>query len=133
MKTQKNSFRFAVRKAMLTLIAAVAIAITQVSFAATGPKPAPGTLQSTVFPLPSSLKFKAIVAAHTGKLSVSIRNQKKEVVYSENLKSNEGYIRTFDLGTLPDGEYTFEISNGTDTRHQTFQIETTTARVVNLN
>lgn len=132
MKTQKNSFRFAVRKAVFTLAAALAVAATQVTMAA-GPEPEASSLQSAVFQIPNSLKFKTVVAPREGKLSITIRNENNEVMYSENLKSDKGYIRTFDFSTLADGQYTFVISNGQQTQSKTFVIETTTARVASLN
>ncbi|MDJ1471958.1 hypothetical protein QNI19_28425 [Cytophagaceae bacterium DM2B3-1] len=137
MKTQvtNNRLRFAIRKAVLTLVAAVAVAATQVTFGATGPEPAAaGSLQSTVFQLPNSLKFKTIIAANNNnKVFITILNAKNETIYTEVTKNNSSYIRTFDFSTLADGEYTFQISNGKETQSKTFKIETTTARVVNLN
>lgn len=137
MKTQvkNNRFRSTIRKAALTLIAAIAVAATQVTFAGTGPEPAVTTsLQSTVFQLPNSMKFKTVVATgQNSKLYVIIRNEKNEPIYTESLKSTNGYIRTFDFSTLADGEYTFEISNGKQTQSKTFKIETSTERIVKLD
>jgi hypothetical protein len=147
MKTQVNNVKLNnvkptnvkmnIRKAaaaFATVLATVlTLATAPMTLAASGPGPEASTLQSAVFQLPNSLKFKTVIAPADSKLSVVIRNQKNEAIYSEAMKHNQGYIRTFDLGTLPDGEYTFEISNGQQTQSQTFKIETTSARVVNVN
>lgn len=132
MKTQ-NNFRFAVRKAVFTLAAAFAVAATQVTFAAEGPKPKVAAVQSTVFRLPNTLRFKAIVAPQEGKVTITIRSQDNTPIYSESLNNDKGYKRTFDFSTLKDGEYTFEISNGDNTQKTTFTIGTTMARVVSIN
>jgi len=127
-----NSFRFAIRKAVLTLTAAVAVAGAQMAFAANGPEPA-ASLESAVFQLPDSMKFKAIVAnPQSSKLIITIRNEKDEVVYSETIRNQKGYIRTFDLSAMTDGEYTFEIASNSQSQKKSFRIETTLARVVNL-
>ena len=129
-----SKFGSTIRKAVLTLAAVVLVAATQLTFAASGPEPAAKPLESAVFQLPASLKFKAIVApSASGKLTLSIRNEKGQLVHSENHKNTQGYIRTFDLSSLSDGEYTFEISDGKQTQSKTFNIHTTTARVAALN
>ncbi len=133
MKTQVNSVKNTIRKAAVAFSTVLALAIAPVSMAASGPGPEASSLQSAVFQLPNSLKFKTVIAAADSKLSIVIRNAQNEAIYTESMKHNEGYIRTFDFSTLPDGDYTFEISNGKQTQSKTFKIETTSARVVNVN
>jgi hypothetical protein len=132
MKTQMNTVTSSIRKAAAIFTTVLALATAPIAMAASGPGPEAAPLQSSVFQLPNSMKFKTVVApSESGKLSISIA--KNVVIYSESIKNNPGYIRTFDFATLEDGEYTFEISNGKQTDSKTFKIETTTARVVNLN
>lgn len=133
MKAQVNNAKSSIRKAAAIIATAFALATAPIAMAASGPGPEASSLQSTVFQLPNSMKFKTVVAAADSKLSIVIRNEKHEVIYSEAMKHNGGYIRTFDFATLADGEYTFEISNGQQTQSKTFKIETTSARVVNVN
>ena len=133
MKTQVNSVKNMIRKAAVAFSTVLALAIAPVSMAASGPGPEASSLQSAVFQLPNSLKFKTVIAPADSKLSIVIRNAQNEAIYTESMKHNEGYIRTFDFSTLPDGDYTFEISNGQQTQSKTFKIETTSARVVNVN
>jgi hypothetical protein len=133
MKTQLNNVKMNIRKAAAAFATVLTLATAPMTMAASGPGPEASTLQSAVFQLPNSLKFKTVIAPADSKLSVVIRNQKNEAIYSEAMKHNQGYIRTFDFSTLPDGEYTFEISNGQQTQSKTFKIETTSARVVNVN
>ena len=133
MKTQHLSIRFAIRKALFTIATVCAVAITQVSLAADGPGPETGKLQSTIFQIPNSLKFKAIATGCGNKLSIVIRGYDHTPIYTEFQNNGHDYMRTFDLSTLTDGEYTFEISNGEETIKKTFTIETTMARMVSSN
>ncbi|MDJ1468900.1 hypothetical protein QNI19_03970 [Cytophagaceae bacterium DM2B3-1] len=134
-QVKNNRFRSAFRKAVFTVAAAIAVAATQVTFGATGPEPAASaSLQAVVFQLPESMKFKTVIApSQNNKLFITIKNQKNESVYTEALKTNNGYIRTFDFSTMADGEYTFEISNGKETQSKKFKIETSTERLVKVN
>ncbi len=133
MKTQHSFLRFAVRKALFTIATVCAVAITQVSLAAEGPEPKASKLQSTFFQIPNSLKFKAIATGCGNKFSIVIRGYDHTPIYSEFQTNGQDYMRTFDLSTLTDGEYTFEISNGEETIKKTFTIETTMARMVSVN
>lgn len=128
-----NSFRNATRKAAFAFAAIAMIAVVQPSLAGNEPQPGSGTLQSTVFQLPNSLKFKAIAkSSQAGKMTVSIKNDRNQVLFSDLLRNTAGYYRTFDLSGMADGTYTFEISNGSETRRQTVNIETTMARTISV-
>jgi len=61
---------------------------------------------------------------------VRILDNEKNVLFSENRKVENNYLKYFDLSTLMDGTYTFEITDGKEKAAQSFDILTTTSRVV---
>ena len=61
---------------------------------------------------------------------VRILDNEKNVLFSENRKVENNYLKYFDLSTLMDGTYTFEIVDGKEKAAQSFDILTTTSRVV---
>jgi hypothetical protein len=61
---------------------------------------------------------------------VRILDNEKNVLFSENRRVENNYLKYFDLSTLMDGTYTFEITDGKEKTAQSFDILTTTSRVV---
>lgn len=61
---------------------------------------------------------------------VRILDNEKNVLFSENRRVDNNYLKYFDLSTLMDGTYTFEITDGKEKASQSFDILTTTSRVV---
>ena len=61
---------------------------------------------------------------------VRILDTDKNVLFSENKRVSTNYLKYFDLSTLNDGTYTFEITDGKEKASQSFDILTTTSRVV---
>ena len=61
---------------------------------------------------------------------VRILDTDKNVLFSENKRVDNNYLKYFDLSTLMDGTYTFEITDGKEKASQSFDILTTTSRVV---
>jgi hypothetical protein len=61
---------------------------------------------------------------------VRILDTDKNVLFSENKRVDSNYLKYFDLSTLMDGTYTFEITDGKEKASQSFDILTTTSRVV---
>lgn len=61
---------------------------------------------------------------------VRILDNDKNVLFSENRKVENNYLKYFDLSTLMDGTYTFEITDGKEKTAQSFDILTTTSRAV---
>lgn len=66
----------------------------------------------------------------TKSISVRIMDTEKNVLFSENRRVDANYLKYFDLSTLVDGTYTFEVTDGKDRATQSFDILTTTSRVV---
>jgi hypothetical protein len=63
-------------------------------------------------------------------VAVRILDTDKNVLFSENKRVDSNYLKYFDLSTLMDGTYTFELTDGNEKASQSFDILTTTSRVV---
>ncbi len=63
-------------------------------------------------------------------VSVRILDTDKNVLFSESNRPEASYVKYFDLSTLLDGTYTFEVTDGKEKASQTFDILTKTSRVV---
>ncbi|CAG4993281.1 hypothetical protein DYBT9275_01140 [Dyadobacter sp. CECT 9275] len=63
-------------------------------------------------------------------VAVRILDTDKNVLFSENRRTDSNYLKYFDLSTLMDGTYTFEITDGKEKYAQSFDILTKTSRVV---
>ncbi len=61
---------------------------------------------------------------------VRILNTDRTILFSENKRIESNYLRYFDLSTLTDGTYTFEVTDGKEKYTQSFDILTKTSRVV---
>ncbi|NIJ54859.1 hypothetical protein [Dyadobacter arcticus] len=61
---------------------------------------------------------------------VRILDTERNVLFTENKRIEANYLKYFDLSTLADGTYTFEITDGKEKASQSFDILTTTSRVV---
>ncbi|PMD90394.1 hypothetical protein BWI97_23195 [Siphonobacter sp. BAB-5405] len=59
------------------------------------------------------------------KLTVSLRNAKGDVLFSENISKNAtGYARRFDMNELADGQYHIEVTDGETTLKKDISINT---------
>lgn len=63
-------------------------------------------------------------------VAVRILDTDKNILFSESKRVDNNYLKYFDLSTLMDGTYTFEITDGKEKATQSFDILTTTSRVV---
>ncbi|MDQ1088045.1 MULTISPECIES: hypothetical protein [unclassified Siphonobacter] len=63
------------------------------------------------------------------KLTIAIKDKENTTLFTETTTS-EAYLRLFDLSTLGDGKYTFEVLGGKNRYTQSFEISTQTNRVV---
>jgi len=77
-------------------------------------------------------RFK-VTFANTGKRSMLfIRDEAGRILYDEAVARNAQYTKVFDLSTLGDGKYTFEVSRGKEKFTKPFVISTQTMRSVNV-
>ena len=66
----------------------------------------------------------------TNNVIVRILDTDKNVLFSESKRADSNYLKYFDLSTLLDGTYTFEITDGKEKFSQSFDVLTKTSRVV---
>jgi len=68
--------------------------------------------------------------AQSDNIIVRIMDTDKNVLFSENKRAAATFVKYFDLSTLLDGTYTFEVTDGKEKASQTFDVLTKTSRVV---
>lgn len=102
-------------------LALLAIVVAEYSaLAEERPTPAPTaktkSFQVGMYQSANTLKMNLLIEkAASEKLTVTLRNEKNDIIYSEQVgKKSEKYWRKFDLDGMKDGLYRFEISNGKD-------------------
>lgn len=61
---------------------------------------------------------------------VRILDTDNNILFTESKRSESSYLKYFDLSTLADGTYTFEVTDGKEKFSQSFDILTKTSRVV---
>ena len=66
----------------------------------------------------------------TNNVIVRILDTDKNVLFSESKRSDVNYLKYFDLSTLRDGTYTFEVVDGKEKFSQSFDVLTKTSRAV---
>lgn len=95
---------------------------------------APKTLDVAVFQVENTLKFKVHMENYAGNnVNIRIKDASNKVLYEEKVKDVSKYIRKFDFSTMADGDYTFEISNGTETLSRDISLQTLSARTLQIN
>lgn len=72
----------------------------------------------------------AYINAQSNLVNVRILDTDKNVLFSESKRPESSYVKYFDLSTLLDGTYTFEVTDGKEKVSQSFDILTKTSRVV---
>jgi hypothetical protein len=63
-------------------------------------------------------------------LLVRILDKDRNILFSENKRTEGSYLKYFDLSTLADGTYTFELTDDKEKYAQSFDILTKTSRVI---
>jgi len=139
----KNQFAGSI-KSMFAVMAMTLILGTGATFAqgtsahtalANGPTVlAPKSLAVAVFQVENTLKFKVHLENYANDdVKIKIRNSAKKVVYEERVKDASKYIRKFDFSTMADGDYTFEVSNSKESYSKDINLQTLSARTLQVN
>lgn len=77
------------------------------------------------------MQFKVVFdTPQSSKIAVRILDAQGEVLFNETRAVESGYLRYFDLSSLHDGTYTFEILDGKEKYNKSFDILTQTRRIV---
>lgn len=102
------------------------------SMATAKPVESLAALETAIYQIPETTKFKVHFVNPSGhKITVQLRNASDEVVYSETV-SDKNYIRKFDLENLTDGMYHFDIVDGKQHIRKEVEIQTVSARSVQV-
>jgi hypothetical protein len=89
------------------------------------------TMQAAVFPSVNALVFHALVDNNENSdLHITIKNERGNKIYEECKRKTAKYRCKYNLSSLADGTYTFEINNGKDIYTKSFRIETNQSRNV---
>lgn len=95
---------------------------------------APTSLPVALYQVENTTKLKLHFENYSGKdVTIKIRNAASQVVYQEKVEQPKKYIRKFDMKTLGDGAYTFEISNADETVIKEISLQTMLARRMDVN
>jgi hypothetical protein len=92
----------------------------------------PHSLQVAVYQVENTSKFKV----HFENLAdtpvmLRIKNSSNKVIHSEVVKDKK-YVRKFNLDNMADGSYTFEITNKDESYTKEIQLETLSARTIQI-
>lgn len=77
------------------------------------------------------MQFKVVFdKPQSTKIAVHILDSMGEILFNETRAVESSYVRYFDLSSLHDGTYTFEIVDGKEKYTQSFDVLTQTRRIV---
>lgn len=62
------------------------------------------------------------------KAYIAIKDSNGEILFSEYVAKTTNYTKVFDLSSLADGNYSFVVTNGTETSEKPFEISTEVKR-----
>jgi ribosome maturation factor RimP len=94
----------------------------------------PKSLAVAVFQVENTLKFRVHFENYAGDdVKIKIRNSADKVVYEETVKNTQKYMRKFDLSTMADDTYTFEITNKRESYTKEISLQTLSARSLQIN
>jgi hypothetical protein len=100
----------------------VSILVSSLTFARTGDE---GTKSASRFAVVkkdvSSYKF-IYKSAETSDVTITILNNNKEIMFKETIKNSNGFLRPYNLESLPAGQYTFKIENGLMSQTETIDL-----------
>jgi 5-hydroxyisourate hydrolase-like protein (transthyretin family) len=90
----------------------VSVLVSSLTFARTGEE---GTKSASGFAVvkKDDSSYKLIYKpAKTSDVTITILNNNKEVMFKETIKNSDGFLRPYNLESLPAGQYTFKIESG---------------------
>jgi|GEM_PF-921600 len=92
----------------------------------------PHSLKVAVYQVDNTAKFKVhFENSDPSVVVLRIRNAAHKVLHEEVVRDGK-YVRKFDLGNMNDGDYTFEIANGKESVLKSIQLQTLSARTLQI-
>jgi hypothetical protein len=93
----------------------------------------PHSLKVAVYQVENTAKFKVHFENYDASpVVLRIRGANNKVLHEEVVREGK-YIRKFDLAPMADGDYTFEIANGKENISKTIQLQTLSARTLQID
>ena len=125
--------------ALLTLLTATGAAAQSHAYAHHFEKPVPTeiykphSLKVAVYQVENTPKFKVhFENSDHSPVVLRIRNAANRVLHEEVVREGK-YVRKFDLANMADGDYTFEIANGKENISKGIQLQTLSARTLQID
>jgi hypothetical protein len=125
--------------ALLTLLTVTGAAAQSHAYAHNFEKPVPTeiykphSLKVAVYQVENTPKFKVHFENYdSSPVVLRIRNAANKVLHEEVVRDGK-YVRKFDLANMADGDYTFEIANGKENVSKGIQLQTLSARTLQIN
>jgi hypothetical protein len=92
------------------MVVAVSVLMSTFAFAKGADEPTPAS--SVAVMSSGSNLFKVFYkSGKSNNVSLSIRNENNEIVFSEKLKKTDGFMRPYNFQNLPEGQYTIEVQD----------------------
>ena len=93
----------------------------------------PHSLKVAVYQLENTPKFKVHFENYDDSpVVLRIRNAANKILHEEVVRDGK-YVRKFDMANMNDGDYTFEIANGKENFTKEIQLQTLSARTLQIN
>ncbi len=100
----------------------VSVLVSSLTFARTGDE---GTKSASGFAVvkKADSSYKLIYkSSETSNVTITILNDNNEVMFKETIKNSDGFLRPYNLESLPAGQYTFKIENGLVSQTETIDL-----------
>jgi hypothetical protein len=93
----------------------------------------PHSLKVAVYQVENTAKFKVHFENYDASpVVLRIRGANNKVLHEERVRDVK-YVRKFDLASMADGNYTFEIANGKENISKAIQLRTLSARTLQID
>lgn len=93
----------------------------------------PHSLKVAVYQVENTAKFKVHFENYDNSpVVLRIRGANRKVLHEEVVRDGK-YVRKFDLGSMTDGGYTFEVANGKENFSKAIQLQTLSARTLQID
>jgi hypothetical protein len=93
----------------------------------------PHSMRVAVYQVENTAKFKVHFENYDDSpVVLRIRAANRKVLHEEVVREGK-YVRKFDLGNMNDGDYTFEIANGKENFSKAIQLQTLSARTLQID
>lgn len=100
----------------------VSVLVSSLTFARTGDEVTKSASSFAVVKKADSSYKLIYKSSETSNVTITILNDNKEVMFKETIKNSDGFLRPYNLESLPAGQYTFKIENGLVSQTETIDL-----------